>query len=526
MSKLYTAAFTAKRKSELKAIDHATAKRFLLKYGYSSTQEILPEYYRPSGFEKINLEPINWSLNKPKICTTKPLALITPKGKLSWRNFSFNHPYIFLQKVETLTERSNWNKIKKLLCVQTLVNSYSVPVLTLQRGRKLAGVGISSWIQMAEKDIIKDAAAYHFLTVTDIQNFYPSIYTHSIAWAFETKTVAKEESNRGDYTYLGNRVDRLFMQSRDGQTNGIPVGSILSDLIAEVILTDVDRRLSQALRLKKIQKNVVVTRYRDDYKILSKNEHDGTAVLKMLSEILRNEYDLHLNAEKTKQHTDIVEGSFRPEFIALRSSALLRQVYNGDVTGCSDARGLRDCLLDVYMLQRKFPDRNAALTIVSKLGKAFTDHPKDLKITPTAIPELIALLRKLTLLNERMTPSVYILLNILFKKVRLIKDRQALLETTSFIMTGGSDNAYQMIWFHRLCWAIAPKKCIEIHKACTHPLIEVLRGRKPDYKMFDDCKLSRPDARELKSFTLIDRKLQNRYKGKDISPKSTNPFSY
>ena len=522
----FTQAFTQKRKRELRLITHVDARKFLLKHGYTTTQNILPEYYRPSGFDKINLSPINWTTKNPSVCITKPLVLITPKGRLGWRNFSFIHPYIFLHKVDTLTERKSWSKIKSLLCKRTLVHSYSVPVMKIKRGQKLTGVGINSWIQMAERDLIKDAGPFHFLTVTDIQNFYPSIYTHSISWAIDTKPVAKAQSNRNNYTFLGNRVDKLFMNSRDGQTNGIPIGSLVSDIIAEIILTDVDDKLSKKLREKRLQKKVIITRYRDDYRVLSRNEEEGHIVIKMLNEILHREYDLHLNSDKTHQYSDIIEGSFRPWLLEVRSSPILRKVYRDDVSECCTTPDLKDCLLAIYSLQRKYPDRNVALTLVSKLANAYSNNSKILKVKSEEIPELVALLRKLTLLKEEVTPAVYVILNILFKKVHLLADRQALLKTTSFIMTGGSDNAYQLIWYHRLCWAIAPDLCKDIHKSKTQPLIAVLRGKKADFKIFENCNISNTDNKAMEDFCMIDKAAFKKLKGKNINPKAMNPFSY
>ena len=37
---------------------------------------------------------------------------------------------------------------------------------------------------MAEKDLIADAYNYEYVVHSDIKNFYPSIYTHTLSWAF------------------------------------------------------------------------------------------------------------------------------------------------------------------------------------------------------------------------------------------------------------------------------------------------------------------------------------------------------
>jgi hypothetical protein len=53
---------------------------------------------------------------------------------------------------------------------------------------------------------------------TDINQFYPSIYTHSIPWALHGKAVAKAQMGRTQ----GDRIDRAFRNQQDGQTIGVP----------------------------------------------------------------------------------------------------------------------------------------------------------------------------------------------------------------------------------------------------------------------------------------------------------------
>ena len=199
---------------------------------------------------------------------------------------------------------------------------------------------------MAEHDLIKDCPEYSHLIITDIKNFYPTIYTHSIAWSIHTKQIMKTPSFRNDYTLLGNRLDKLFQNSRDGQTNGIPVGSMTSDIIAEIILADIDKKLSKKIKDSKIKvRDILIFRYRDDYRILSRNEDQGKTVLQFLNKILQSEYDLNQNADKTIAHTDIIEGSFRPWMVDIKNSYLLRQVYYSEFPNGVNGNYLKDCLI-------------------------------------------------------------------------------------------------------------------------------------------------------------------------------------
>ena len=157
---------------------------------------------------------------------------------------------------------------------------------------------------MAENDIAAIAHRFKYLVKTDVKNFYPSIYTHSIPWAIHGKKLIRKPANRNNYTYFGNRLDRLFQNSNDGCTNGVPIGPAVSDVAAEIVMSGVDRLLST-----KINDDVVVLRFKDDYRILAKSEGDGVTLIKALQSALK-EYRLELNDEKTKFHK-LPNGIFR-----------------------------------------------------------------------------------------------------------------------------------------------------------------------------------------------------------------------
>jgi hypothetical protein len=63
---------------------------------------------------------------------------------------------------------------------------------------------------MAENDVASEAYQYEYLIMADIKNFYPSIYTLSLAWAIHSVAYIRAKSRRHNYLYLGNRIDRLF----------------------------------------------------------------------------------------------------------------------------------------------------------------------------------------------------------------------------------------------------------------------------------------------------------------------------
>ncbi|MFZ5473062.1 MAG: RNA-directed DNA polymerase [Pseudomonadota bacterium] len=199
-----------------------------------------------------------------------------------------------------------------MIPVDSLVTSYSFPVPIDAKnpgrlGYLRSGRLIYEFIEMTDDDLASVAYKYTHLVKADIKNFYPSIYTHSIAWALHKKATVRKPNNLNDYTLLGNRLDKLFQNANDGCTNGIPIGPVVSDLIAEIIAAAVDRIFSNRLKSEQIECEAV--RFKDDYRVLVKSEADAKKVIKYLQYALK-EYNLELSDEKTKIFS-LPDGLFR-----------------------------------------------------------------------------------------------------------------------------------------------------------------------------------------------------------------------
>ena len=96
---------------------------------------------------------------------------------------------------------------------------------------------------------------------------------------------------------------------QNGQTNGIPQGSILLDLIAELVLGYADIELSRRLEKDKIF-DFQILRYRDDYRIFVNDSQVGEIILKALTEILIA-LGLKLNVSKTTGAQAVVGSSVK-----------------------------------------------------------------------------------------------------------------------------------------------------------------------------------------------------------------------
>lgn len=131
-----------------------------------------------------------------------------------------------------------------------------------------------------------------YLVKADISRFYHSIYTHSIYWAAHSKPEGKTKTpkeRRGDW---GELLDIMYRDMNDRQTIGIPIGPDSSQIIAELLLCNIDAALQES------HPSLNGFRFIDDYEfgIATRSEAE-----KLLSD-LQNElsvFELELNPLKT-----------------------------------------------------------------------------------------------------------------------------------------------------------------------------------------------------------------------------------
>lgn len=141
-----------------------------------------------------------------------------------------------------------------------------------------------------EEDEQKWMSGAQYVVEADIATCFPSIYTHSIPWAMNGKPAAKKSSS---LTKLpGNLLDKCTQNTRDRQTNGLLIGPHASNIIYEIILTQIDADLQEKGHHK-------VKRHVDDYRFYATTYEEAEKFIKDLGLALRA-YEMSLNEKKTK----------------------------------------------------------------------------------------------------------------------------------------------------------------------------------------------------------------------------------
>lgn len=279
--------------------------KWLLLHGYFPESYVLPPCFKVVDIPKTSktyfkVKKTGKGTNFTPL-RTECVRVHFPKSLFTDRTFGIMHPHIHNDIAFHISR--NWKKIvDALVPSDSVVTAYSFPIPITQRapgrvGNLRSGRMIYEFIDMTDDDLVSVAYRYTHIVRADIKNFYPSIYTHSLAWALHGKRNVRRSKNTHNFDLVGNRLDKLFQNANDGCTNGLPIGPVVSDVAAEIIAAAVDRELTRKLREFKI--DCAAVRFKDDYRILVKSEHEARNVIKALQSSLR-EFNLELSDEKTK----------------------------------------------------------------------------------------------------------------------------------------------------------------------------------------------------------------------------------
>lgn len=205
-----------------------------------------------------------------------------------------------------------------------------------------------------------------------------------------------QKENRNNQNLIGNNIDLILREISYGQTNGIPQGSVLMDVVAEIVLNYVD--LKVFLKLHDIDYKII--RYRDDYRIFTQNESDGLKILKILTEVLAN-LGMKLNASKTVSSDNLIKHSIKPDKWFLLDNLI-------------EHNGLQRQLMFIHKLAESYPNSGS---VKKELYRFYNErlHDKDSFVEDIRI--LIAITSDIAYKNPLTYPTVTAILSKLISKL-------------------------------------------------------------------------------------------------------------
>lgn len=201
------------------------------------------------------------------------------------RQLGIPHPESYI--VQCLALKRHWDKIKKH-CAKP-----SIPVSRVfvrnSVGPRLFRMNYKGRERFEDEEAdLRSQSGARYIVRTDIANCFPSIFTHSIPWALHGRRKAKKERS---LLLEGNLLDKVTRDTRDGQSNGLLIGPHTSNVLSEIVLTDVDRQL--------VATHGRFSRHIDDYQYAASTKEEAEAFVRHLGILLRD-YELTINEKKTE----------------------------------------------------------------------------------------------------------------------------------------------------------------------------------------------------------------------------------
>lgn len=435
-------------------LSHIEAKKFFLnERRYFSLD--LPEYF---SFQKLidkienqlngkELKEVGSNIKIRDVENVNYTFFSNKDGKLAYRPFQLIHPVVYISLVNNITQKDNWQKIiNRFLDFRNNPNITCNSIPVAEENSQLDKQNqIYEWWDHVEQESLRLSLDYNHVIHLDLTDCYGSIYSHSIPWALLKKDEAKKKENRSNEQCIGYIIDKHIQDMSYGQTNGIPQGSILMDFIAEFVLGYADELLSEKLKQLNIN-NYRIIRYRDDYRIFTKNAEVSNIIAKELSEILSG-LNFRINSSKTISTNDIVLGSLKPD--------KAHWIYNKRKT-----ENVQKWLIQLYMLGEKFPNSGMLYKELKKFVEWLENKEnKSKKRTESESSEvyriqrpdvLISVLIGIAFNNPKTYPIVIGALSFLIPKVGEIRQQKELIERIKEKFSQLPNTSYLDVWLQRL----------------------------------------------------------------------------
>lgn len=259
----------------------------LLSYGFFPKE--LPPPFETISFGEFVIKNIGYLKGNKPSATKTLLHNLSRAGGLC-RKLSIPNPISFYFLCNEID--NNWNDILQKLNVSKI--SLTSPVFEIWKNR-----AIKTKHSFYEREIFitELRSISRYILKTDISRFYSSVYTHIIPWAIYGKEFAK--CNKWENDLYGNKLDKFSRNIQDQQTNGIPIGPDTSLIISELILSDIDHKISEKFPRKNSSYVKKTIRFMDDYEFGFTTKSEAEECLSIVQEVLQ-EFHLEINNEKTK----------------------------------------------------------------------------------------------------------------------------------------------------------------------------------------------------------------------------------
>lgn len=356
---------------------------------YCTTE--LPEYFDFSGVLKFAAESIgNKSLDEcvngdcqPESLRGVNLDVITNKdGRYAVRPLTLANPFLYYMLARDICSDKSWSAIKECfkLFGSEHITACAIPMVKIDdKPESFKGAtSILNWWNSMEQRSIELSLKYSYMFITDITNCFGQINPESIAWALARKDTPCQTD---DNAALAADIQRYLRAMQEGKNIGIPQGSALFSLIAEIILGYIDMLLAQEITKAKeegtlpIDLEYEILRYVDDYRIFC-NDRDALEQVSYMLQHILEKFNFRMNPSKTRTSSELITDTIKPDkaFYIFNTPIESKQTYK-DEDGHErkergyDFDGFQKHLLFIYEFSKRFPNSGQLVTQLEAFSK-------------------------------------------------------------------------------------------------------------------------------------------------------------
>lgn len=293
--------------------------------------------------------------------------MLNKDGRYAVRVLSLSNPFLYYLLAREICTPEHWAAILddfKVFGSTPHIQAVGIPVIPADKENFHKATTILNWWNRFEQMAVKLSLDYRYMFATDITNCYGTI---------ELQTVEKALSRKGTASEVDVKTDivRILTMLRQGRNIGLPQGSTLYDIVAEIVLGYADMLLREELVRKGITEGYEILRYRDDYKVFADNKDLLERISYTLQHVLEG-LNLRLNSAKTRISDSIITDSIKPDKLAYIYNT---PIYNNKK--CCDFDGIQKQLLFILQFGRQYPDCGRIRTLLSDLSKWLEKHIKN-----------------------------------------------------------------------------------------------------------------------------------------------------
>lgn len=324
--------------------------------------------------------------------------MLNKDGRYAVRVLSLSNPFLYYLLAREICTPEHWAAILddfKVFGSAPHIQAVGIPVIPADKENFHKATTILNWWSRFEQMAVKLSLDYRYMFVTDITNCYGTIELQTVEKALSRKGTASEANVKTD-------IVRILTMLRQGRNIGLPQGSTLYDIVAEIVLGYADMLLREALERDGITEGYEILRYRDDYKVFANDKDLLERISYTLQHVLEG-LNLRLNSAKTRISDSIITDSIKPDKLAYIYNT---PIYNNKKQ--CDFDGIQKQLLFILQFGRQYPNCGQMRMLLSKLSSWIEEYienvaknrPKVISLEPKTpeekkeIEELFASLRK------------------------------------------------------------------------------------------------------------------------------------